>query len=394
VIGICAAALALVSSPDIRVRAQDRDELARIFTARNAGANRIPPGVLEAHTEPLLAGPPGARWDLILSNIPAKTGKPVLEDFVSRSLTLLGEGGRVMLVAVHTLGDFFRSQINKAGAALIREEKGTDHLVFVYSKDPAQTDHRKIVGDKKTDKAVPAPSQKPAQAGPEPIEAGEGFLRRHPFYIRLRGDYEIEDTPLHLDGVHGASGFDEPGGAVLAAAKLVRRLGLKTLYPAPVLIHEGGQGFFPLWLSRYGEEYYAAAGAEFSPVLSGRNILALEAAGHNLRSFGKTKGKALLVPAADLFLDREKLRKASGEQNPEAAEGGYGFIAAFPESVPAKLLPSYWEAFACLLSPGGLVLTALPSSEAERLDRQKPPGFTRMGDLKRKGFRALAYSRR
>jgi hypothetical protein len=52
-----------------------------------------------------------------------------------------------------------------------------------------------------------------------------------------------------------------------------------------------------------------------------------------------------------------------------------------------------WEDLARMLRPGGNALIALPSSEAEKFDRKKTEGFTRMGDIKRQGFRALAYRR-
>ncbi|MDR1618430.1 MAG: methyltransferase, partial [Treponema sp.] len=140
IIGVCAArALAERRggpAPVFHVRAQDRDELAALFTAHNARRNGISPETLSVHTEPLLAGPPGTRWDLILSNIPAKAGRPVLEDFVPRSLGLLGPGGRVLLVAVNTLAAFFHALIAGAGGLLLREAAGSSHTVFVYGNAP------------------------------------------------------------------------------------------------------------------------------------------------------------------------------------------------------------------------------------------------------------------
>jgi hypothetical protein len=53
-----------------------------------------------------------------------------------------------------------------------------------------------------------------------------------------------------------------------------------------------------------------------------------------------------------------------------------------------------WEGLGTLLETGGIVLAALPSSEAERFDREKPRGFVRLGSHKRHGFRALGYGKR
>jgi len=110
VIGICAAAAikALAGEEGLYVRCQDRDELARLVTSHNVAKNNISQGMLEACTEPLLAAAANEKWDLILTNIPAKAGNPVLEDFVRRSGFLLNPGGRVLMVAVNTLADFFQ----------------------------------------------------------------------------------------------------------------------------------------------------------------------------------------------------------------------------------------------------------------------------------------------
>ncbi|MDR1949840.1 MAG: hypothetical protein LBQ38_10650, partial [Spirochaetaceae bacterium] len=59
----------------------------------------------------------------------------------------------------------------------------------------------------------------------------------------------------------------------------------------------------------------------------------------------------------------------------------------------ADLLNALWEGLGGLLKTGGTGLVVFPSSEAERFDRKKPKPFVRLGDLKRKGFRALAYAK-
>jgi hypothetical protein len=79
-------------------------------------------------------------------------------------------------------------------------------------------------------------------------------------------------------------------------------------------------------------------------------------------------------------------------------EKGCGCVAAFPQAVPrTSRRESLWESLGDLLIPGGLALLAFPAAEADRFDRRKPPGFTRLGDLKHRaagpGFRALAYRR-
>ncbi|GHV91380.1 hypothetical protein AGMMS50268_18830 [Spirochaetia bacterium] len=385
--------------PPFFVRAQDRDELARLFTQYNAEKNSPPsipfaPIPLEAHTEPLLAFPADRRWDLILTNIPAKAGESVLEDFVRRSMAALNPGGRVIMVAVNPLINFFRTLINQNGV-LVREEAGREHTVFVYRREeqalPPQAGDREHTG--------------PAAGGP--VIAGEHFVRDNPFYLRSSGDYEMEGTGYHINAVHGAAEFDRPAFAAAAAAKLVSRLGLEKIYPplndtqagvgGAILIHESGQGHFPAWLLRYGARGMDG-GAEKGPdffqpkrlVLTGRNILALEAARHNTRA-----ALAATVPdAAAAALSIQAIPQTELPTEP----GVYGLIVAFPEWVPrTDRTDAFWEGLDRLLLPGGTALIALPSWEAEKFDRKKTasgpngPHFTRLGDIKRQGFRALAY---
>jgi hypothetical protein len=99
------------------------------------------------------------------------------------------------------------------------------------------------------------------------------------------------------------------------------------------------------------------------------------------------------VCAVDLQFGRDKLLEAAG--------GQYSFIAAFPELLPqtkaAKAsqdpdqLISLWNSLPPLLAEGGLFLAAFGSSDAERFDRKKLTGFTRLGSVKRNGFCATAY---
>jgi SAM-dependent methyltransferase len=379
VIGICVARTlaatgdaAGATRPPIRVRCQDRDELARLFTLENAGQNGIgDPIIFSAHTEPLLSCEPGENFDLILSNVPAKAGTPVLEDFVGRSIGLLAPGGRAAIVVVNTLAGFFRTAISDCpDARLIREEAGAEHTVFVYN--PAG-------------QAVYATVEAAPNTGP----AEQALLERYPFYLRGSASYEMEGLGYHIDAVHGAAEFDSPSMAVEAAVKLLCRLGPEKLFArgssGAVLIHEGGQGHFPVWLLKLLEQRDLPDLSIL--VLHGRNILGLEAARHNIAPH-----QVRIVPGVDLGLDWEPLLTAAATAGGPASMPGYGFIAAFPQSVPqTDRNDSIWEGLKNLLLPGGTAILAFPSTEADRFNKRKPSGFTRLGDLKRQGFRALAY---
>jgi SAM-dependent methyltransferase len=408
IIGICAAAALSAAVPPgdnsgFVVHCQDRDELARLVTLRNAAQNGIPPAALEAYTEPLLAGHlEMAGWDLIFTNIPAKTGTPVLEDFIRRSAGMLNPGGRVIMVAVNTLADFFRERIS-AEAKLEREEKGSGHTVFVYKGashnirfNLQKTSHKGTKAQRKIEIPFPLRASVPSceEIGTNVCDSTEypaDFFTLYPFYIRTSVTCPIENIPIHLETIHGAGGFDSPGGAVLAAAKLAVNL-LNTgrvKLQFPLLVHEPGQGFFPCWLLTFLRDN---AGQAPGPLfLSGRNILALEATAHNVRH------NATIIPVADLSLGGHSLLEAAGGRQ-------YGCIIAFPEILPQSSLSktakgrqemnqldALWKSLPPLLAGGGIFLAAFGSSDAERFDRKKPAGFSRLGSIKRNGFRALAY---
>jgi hypothetical protein len=358
ILGICAARALSGLGLDVHCRAQDRDELARLFTEYNARQNSLGPAALEAYTEPLLGGPVGARWGLILSNLPAKAGKLVLLDFIARSAALLEDGGRVLIVAVEPLAELVRGRIGELRLPLLREEAAGGYRVFIYG---------------------------PWTDGPgEPVVLGDRFLERYPAYRRVSGTHEMEDIPYGIDAFQGAAGFDNPGEAVRGAAKLTVKIAsalTAALSPTgtgtvpALLIHEEGQGHFPAWLSRYTGKL--SAGGNFFWTLFGRNILSLEAARHNLAAVSPR-----LVPAVDAAL----YARTAGES--------CRFIVLFPEAVPqTSRISAHWDGILSLLEPGGIALAAFPSSEAERFDSKKPKGFRRLAEIRRRGFRALAYEK-
>jgi SAM-dependent methyltransferase len=366
----------------LRVHAQDRDELARLFTLSNAALNMLPGGILSAAAEPLLCRgngpdePPG--WDLILSNIPAKAGKPVIEDFLIRSCA--GQGAQALVVIVHTLAPLVREVLRGKGV-MVTEHKENGYSVFCYARTPQEPAGAKPFSAARPHRYTPEPRPAPDQV----LLLRPDFLSAYPAYVRNRGVCEMEDISYALDSIQGAAAFDDPGGSARTAAKLwvkLRRQFEESPAPAPprtILIHEEDQGHFAAWLS---SAYYPAGG--FRWVLSGRNILSLIAARHNLsRAITAAKPDA---PAITILPAVEPL--------PDTQGASYDFIVIFPKLVPhTSRITAYWASLDRLLKEDGLLLIAAPSACTGRFDREKPKGLVRLGEIKRGGFRALGYKK-
>ncbi|AEJ19115.1 methyltransferase [Gracilinema caldarium] len=343
---------------DFVIRAQDRDELAHQFTACNGMENSLGSPHLSAHTEALLydEGP----YDWIISNIPAKAGLPVLEYFVRRSLAILDTEGTVFMVIVEKLAETFKSWIIQAGAELIEETQGPEHRVFVYRRS-AQGLHG------------------------APYTQGERSFSWTP-YIRHRDTYKLLDISYPLQSLHGVADFDTPHflNQLMAtlSAKMKNRLFdvLQQNTHSPVLFFEPDQGHFPLWFRNFFYQNYP--GRTIQPVLAGRNILALEAAKQNLLP----ETKAMLVPAIDPDLSMEDLRIA--------VNGTFPLIFLFPEIVPqTDRWQAYWTGLEGLMETGSIFCIGTTATEADRFDRIKRTGFQRLGDIKRQGYRVLAYQK-
>ena len=376
VLGVCAAGALLDTGSDFHIRSQDRDELASIFTGINARINKIPDDKISSFTEPMLAGP-FINYDLILTNIPAKAGLPVLEDFITRSVNMINADGRIMMVAVNTLSQFFTEQINNYGALFFREQ-GPGHTVYVFGQDIDKS-------DRYSSDSVHAPIN------------NDNFFIKCPGYIRNKNDYEMENITYHLDTIHGAQGFDSPGNDAEAAAKLTLRLGEKIAAsekPLSVLIWAEDQGHYAAWFVKWQIQLYFSFNEnefnfvknDFNMVLAGRNILALSTARRNtVIALGEDSGteKIKAVSAADLLLDMDRIKN---EKN------GFNLLAIFPEPVPGTdRYEAMWESLARLALPSAIVITCFTSSEAGRFDRRKTPAFQRLGDYKKNGYRAMAY---
>lgn len=343
---------------NFQIRAEDRDELARQFTACNGRANGLEAPNLTAHTEALLYD--GGPYDWIISNIPAKAGLPVLEYFVGRSLTILKNQGRVFVVIVEKLAPLFKEWILQYGAEIIEETQGSEHRVFVYGK---------------------ATENNSAERHPQAIEDFSWAP-----YIRHRGTYQLINIEYELESFHGVADFDHPHflNQLMAplSVKLKDRLFrlLTNTIPSSVLFFECSQGHFPLWFITWLDQ--TCPGIAIKTLIAGRNVLALEAAKQNMPSDNPPE----IVGAID--------PKLSAMEILNAGKGPFTLLFLFPNVVPkTNRWNAYWSGLDTLMAKESIAVIGLTATEGERFDKSKAKGFQRLGEIKRQGYRVLAYQK-
>jgi SAM-dependent methyltransferase len=326
------------SAPGASVLLRDRDALAAAFAASNAALN----GITNVTAEPGLGfeGLALGSFDLVLSNLPAKAGAPVLKSFFSGAASMLTADGRACFVIVATLDGLARDAATEAGLAIAWEEKAPRYTVF----------HLVRAADRAT-------SQQPrADLAP---------------YVRAHAEFASGTTRWLAHTVYGLPDFDTLG------------LSLEPLFGvlddvAPgsrVLVMNPGQGHPALFLvARHGARIGSIA-------LAARDTLSLAIAARNLSDVARAP--LLCVPVAgEGFL-------------PSALPGqAFDLLVAVPVVVPkAPWQPGLLSAAQELLVPGGTLVATGSSTEIQRL-LASHDGFSAGASRRHAGFRAAALVRR
>ncbi|MCK5200942.1 MAG: methyltransferase, partial [Spirochaetales bacterium] len=198
--------------PEMDITLQDRDALAIEFSKENAGHNKIK-GIHYSGNLSLDGIEEGSQ-DLILSNLPAKAGNTVLQDFITRSLIYLLPEGTCAVVVVATLKDTIQTAIRKTKADIIFTEDTREYSVFHYKEN--------------------SNSEKPGNAG-----NNEDL---HECYIRDSADFQINKLQYTLITVYNLPGFDTVPYHIETAAQVMEKQPVsgRTLFWNP------GQGHLPL----------------------------------------------------------------------------------------------------------------------------------------------------
>ena len=355
--GVLGLALAKHYAADLTAR--DRDALALAVTAHNAAANgvacRTRGGVdianLDGTREP---GP----FQLVVANLPAKAGAPVLAHLMSAAAQVTDTGGRVAVVVVSNLAEQTRRQLAEL-ADLIHEREGNRHTVF-HARPRA-----KGVG---------------TTAGPG---APRGALPTP--YQRHRAKMTLAGTSYPLETAYGLPDFDRPSHlSELAAATMQRRLlAPRASIPgaAPgaeeILIWNPGQGHLPVWLAHaLAVPPTRSAGRCPRFTLVSRDALQLLATQANLCRHGIPQDAVVIYHQVALH----------------QAAGRHDLALLHPDDdLPAALRSGFFSTLQPLLHPGGnVVLRGGASAITALLGRRRP--FKLVRENRRRALRVAILS--
>ena len=116
--------------PEAELYLYDRDALAVYFTELNLRKN----GIKNYNTAASLLMFPfsGKKFDLIVSNLPAKAGREVLGDFIQQAPLHLTENGTTAVVIVKPLSDFALETLKDNSLEILESVKTANYSVFVF----------------------------------------------------------------------------------------------------------------------------------------------------------------------------------------------------------------------------------------------------------------------
>jgi 16S rRNA G1207 methylase RsmC len=223
-LGICLKSL----KQGLEVDFTDRDALALLFAEYNATANNLPGSLFAGSLG--INQLQGKRYDLVVSNIPAKAGHTVIEQLIKGYAAVLTEYGQAAIVIVRTLGELAEGIILGNKGRILHKHTTADYTVFHYdSIDPETAD---------------------TSLAP---------------YIRGEGTFRAQNLDMPVRTVYGLPDFEHPG----YAAELSMRLLKKSKTHGSMLVFNPGQGHIPLFLLSASEEH------EGRVSLAGRDLLSL-----------------------------------------------------------------------------------------------------------------------
>jgi precorrin-6B methylase 2 len=320
--------------PDSQVTMCDRDALAVAFSQENSRKN----GITEITIENKLAleGLIDQKFELLISNIPAKAGETVLEDFFKRSVNFITPVGRVAIVIVAPLAEFAEKTIEKFGHELIHKEASYHYSVFHF--------RGKSASNPEDDLAV---------------------------YIRNSDSFYLKKTKYKLDTVYNIPDFDQPGFRITHVAEILDSYQIR----GTGLFWNPGQGHMPLYASTKSSNHFTKI------ILSGRDLLQIRISERNLLK-AHPQMEVVRLP---LYTESQ----LSDKIEPESLD--FAAFDIYPVS-GSEWQKDLKESAKKILKKGGWFFVIGKSADIHKLLKETK-GFTPFLDKKYKGIRAALFQK-
>ncbi|OGM12086.1 hypothetical protein A2Z22_03270 [Candidatus Woesebacteria bacterium RBG_16_34_12] len=117
-------------SPDSFVHMVDRDALALDYSQQNMQLNNL--NDIKIYGSLGYDNIVDTDFDLIVSNIPAKVGEPVLEHMLLDAGYFLKTKGKVAVVVIEAICDYISGVLNNSSINILFSKKWPGHTVFIY----------------------------------------------------------------------------------------------------------------------------------------------------------------------------------------------------------------------------------------------------------------------
>ncbi len=320
--------------PGATLRMRDRDALACAFSDRNAKRNKVAP--LAVDPALFLDGIEAERFDLVLCNVPAKAGTPVLDRFLRDLPGIVSERGRGAIVVVQPIAEAALAALRASGAEICHQERGAGHTAYVFSRGVAS-----------------AP------------EAGSGAC----WSVLERSEQKLQAgrATYRVKGYWGLPEFDTASFASELAMDLCENA-MSGLMTRRALIVNPGIGRVACYIKARAKNAIID--------VCGRDALALAATAKNV-----ALDVASDAPVGESY--------AFCTQTPDMS---YDLIVEQPDITPrVDTLDETWLNAVRALKLGGSYVAAMPSAAMDRFERRRPKGLVRIATHKKKGFACAGW---
>ncbi len=328
--------------PGLEVTATDRDALALAVTAHNAEKNGTPimtaPGldtlIWDGDHDGFI-GSEGS-YDLVMTNIPAKAGAPVLKRFLQNGLFQLTDTGIFAFVIVDTLNSFAEQMCAELSCEIIHKHDGPRHTVFLL---------------RRTEETVC------------PLDTGFPGV-----YARCTAEFSVGKSSYTLDTAYSIPGFDTvPYEAALGMAMAEKHVGTS------LAVWNPGQGHAAVGLLKEGGVREVC--------LAGRDLLALLISRHSIARYGNGATVSIIhTHSITEFLSIWHMPHSQPQ----------GLLVIFPDPIPLVPFRSLVESSYLVAEKkvNASIILASKSSVLAPFTRGLP-GFILKGSKKKNGFRAI-----